>query len=153
MAQRWCRLYRGTPAEIALESAIAALGIPYRNQFPLFLWGARFFLDFALPTLGVVVECDDPSHRKADKVAADAQRTAEIEGKFGWRVLRTTNEKALEDAHGALRDLLAEAGITPRDIERAKNRPLAECMPKPGWAPQKARRAATSEARRRSRVA
>jgi very-short-patch-repair endonuclease len=152
MAVRWQKLYRGTPAEIALEPAIASIGVPYRNQFPLYLYGARYFLDFALPTLGLVVECDDPSHLKADKVIADAERTAEIESKFGWSVVRVTNENALTDPFGTIQSALREAGITPRDIELAKRKPLAGCMPKPGRAPQKARREARSVARRAART-
>jgi very-short-patch-repair endonuclease len=153
MASRWAKLYRGTPAEIAVENAIAELGVPYRNQFPLYMYGSRFFLDFLLPTLGVVIEIDDPSHRQTDKMLADAERTGEIESKFGWRVLRTTNEKALSDPRGAIQDLLSEAGITPLDIENARRRPLAECMPQPGKCPAPVRRAAKSAARRRRRAA
>ena len=144
-------MYKGTPAEIALEPAIAALGVPYRNQFPLFLYGARFFLDFALPTLGVVIEVDDASHRKAEKILADAERTEEIERRFGWRVLRVTNEKALTDPFGAVQDLLSEAGITPRDIELARRRPLAECLPSPARTPQRVRREMKSADRQASR--
>jgi hypothetical protein len=144
MSVRWGKLYKGTPAELALEPAIAALGLAYRNQLPGYLYGFRYFPDFFIPQLGLVIEVDDRSHRDPEKIAADAERTQHLES-FGWRVARCTNEEATDNPHGTISRLLSEAGITPRDIELAKRKPLAGCMPKPGRAPQKARR----EARRR----
>ena len=63
-------VYVGGAFQPALEDAVAALGVPYRTQFPCFLYGLRYFLDFYLPTLGVVIEVDDPSHNRLDKSEA-----------------------------------------------------------------------------------
>jgi len=134
---RWGKLYKGTPAEHSLEPAVAALGLCYRTQLPGFQYGFRYFPDFYLPQLGVIIEVDDPSHDKPEKRLADAERTEYFEGR-GWRVLRCKNEEALNDPHGTVQSLLTEAGITPREIEAAKRKPLE--MPKPARAPQKARR-------------
>jgi very-short-patch-repair endonuclease len=148
---RWGKLYKGTPAELALEPAVAALGIAYRTQLPGFLYGFRFFPDVFIPQLGLIIEVDDRRHDKADKIAADAERTEQLEA-HGWRVVRCTNDEATQDPHGTLSRLLRVAGITPWDIELAKRKPLAGCMPKPGRAPQKARREARSVARRAART-
>jgi hypothetical protein len=150
MSMRWGRLYRGTPAELAIEPAIAALGIAYRTQFPGFLFGFRFFPDFFLPQLGVVIEVDDSSHNRADKILADAERTEYLEAR-GWRVLRCKNKEATDDPTGTIRRLMLSAGITDEVIARARRKPLAGCLPVPSKCPPAERRAAKSAARQRRR--
>src|SRR5690349_6910316 len=113
MHVRWGRLYRGTPAELALEDAVAELGVPYRTQFPGFLFGFRFFPDFVLPTVGVVLEVDDDSHSRPEKQEADGERTQYLEGEQGWRVARCSNQEALENPRGAVRRMLASVGCWP----------------------------------------
>jgi len=110
MAGRAGKLYRDiTPAEIAMEEAVAKLGVPYRIQFPYYLWGVRFFPDFLLPTLKLIIEVDDKSHNEKAKKEADEQRTQELNA-LGWTVVRCTNDEALNDATGVLRNLLAQVG-------------------------------------------
>lgn len=110
MAGRAGKLYRDiTPAEIAMEEAVSRLGVPYRIQFPYYLWGVRFFPDFLLPTLKLIIEVDDDSHNEKAKKIADEQRTQELNA-LGWTVLRCTNEEAINDATGVLRNLLARVG-------------------------------------------
>lgn len=150
MSMRWGRLYRGTPAELAIEPAIAALGICYRTQFPGHLYGFRAFPDVFIPQLGLIIEVDDKSHNKADKILADAERTEMLEG-YGWQVVRCTNEEAVNDPHGTVNRLLRDVGITQADIEKARRRPLASCLPQPRSAPQKQRREAISAERQRRR--
>lgn len=143
MALRWGRLYRGTPAEQSLEDAVAALGVPYRTQFPGYLYGFRYFPDFLLPTLNLVIEVDDKSHLKAEKIAADAERTAAL-AELGWKVVRCTNDEALEDPHGTVKRLMREAGFA----ELPNRTPtLASSLPVPKKAPQKNRRESLAEAR------
>lgn len=104
---RWARLYSNpTPAETALEPAIAKLGRRYRFQHPL--WGLRVFPDFVLLDDKIVIEVDDPSHRTTKKRRDDADRTDRLRS-AGWRVVRCTNEEALEDPHGTVARLLQEA--------------------------------------------
>lgn len=150
MSARWCRLYKGTESELSLEDAVASLGVPYRTQFPCFLYGLRYFLDFYLPTLGVVIEVDDPSHDRLEKVEADAERTAALEKEWGVRVLRCTNDEALNDPHGTVKGLMKRAGIDPSQFRANR---LAEHLPQPKRAPQKARRESVSAARRSQRKA
>ncbi len=144
---RWGKLYKGTPAEKSLEDAVAALGVPYRTQFPGYLYGFRFFPDFLLPTLGLVIEVDDSSHDRAAKIEADAVRTETL-GAHGFQVVRCTNEQALTDPHGTVRRMLSEVGLLP--IPR--NLPLlGNSLPKTKKAPQAERRAAKSAATRQRR--
>jgi hypothetical protein len=148
MAARWNKLYKGTPAELAMEDAVASLGIPYRTQFPGFLYGFRFFPDFFLPTLQLVIEVDDSSHTRLAKVIADGERTEALEDKLGCRVVRCSNREALTDPHGAVRRVLADVGYWPLPTNLPK---IAACMPKPGKVSKNAQRAAKSAARRRRR--
>lgn len=142
MHMRWSRLYRGTPAEHVLEDAVAALGIPYRTQMPLFLYGARYFPDFLLPTLGVVFEVDDESHFRLKKQAEDVARTEDLSRTFGYKVARCTNENALNDPHGTVRAMLSSVGMWPLPKRLPK---LVTSLPTPKKAPQKERRAAKSK--------
>lgn len=97
---RWAKLYSNpTPAEASIEPAIAALGIPYRFQHPL--WGLKIFPDFVLPRLKIVIEIDDPGHNKTAQRKKDADRTAKL-NRSGWKVVRITNEEALEDPYDAV---------------------------------------------------
>lgn len=109
LLSRWAKLYNLTPAERALEPAIAALGIPYRVQHPL--WALGLFPDFVLLDARVVIEVDDPSHRR--KAAADAERTAKL-NRAGWRVARCTNEEAMADPVGTINRLMTELGLPQR---------------------------------------
>lgn len=114
MASRWCTLYRGTDAEHAIEPAIAALGTPYRTQYPLFLFTTdlKFFPDFVLTEKRIIIEVDDDSHLTKRKKAADALRTAALV-KAGYRVVRCSNEEALSDPRGTVARLMEEAERTP----------------------------------------
>lgn len=145
MHARWGKLYRDmTPAELAMEEAVASLGVPYRAQFPYFLYGLRYFLDFLLPTLGVVVEVDDPSHASPDRQIADARRTADLTAE-GWEVVRVTNEQALADAKTALLEALTRR-------RTHKTRAWPACMPAKRTAPRRGQRSARQEAREIARA-
>jgi very-short-patch-repair endonuclease len=148
MGPRWHKLYKATPAELALEDAVAALGVPYRTQFPGFLFGFRFFPDFYLPTLGLVIEVDDTSHARPAKIIEDNERTAFMTDKFGWQIVRCTNRDALDNPHGTVRALLMQVGKWPLPSNCPK---VADSLPVPANAPHKDRREAKSNARRRRR--
>lgn len=106
MWSRYLKLYKGTKAEAALEPAIAAAGIPYRFQMPV--W--RYVIDFAWHTHKVAIEVDGESHRRPAQLKKDKQRTEYLES-LGWRVFRVQNEKAIADPEGTVRWLLAQAGL------------------------------------------
>lgn len=147
MSARWGKLYKQTPAEQSIEPALsAATGCVVRCQFPGYLYGFRFFPDFFLPQLGLIVEIDDPGHNRAAKILADADRTEALETR-GWTVVRCKNEEALNDPNGTVQRLLNDAGITPQKLEAARRVPLSQCMPVTMKAGQRERRAAKHAAR------
>lgn len=148
MAGRWSKLYEGTRAEHSLEDAVAALGVPYRTQFPGYRYGCRFFPDFVLPTLKLVIEVDDASHD--DKAEADEERSKIIYATWGWTVVRCTNEDALRDPEGIVRALLKSVGLWPLPSSLPR---LRDALPKVRKAPQKLKRQAKSAARRAKRQA
>lgn len=111
MAMRWSKLYEGTKAEVALEDAVASLGVPYRTQFPGYRYGCRFFPDFYLPTLKLVIEVDDKSHDH--KTAEDDERTRTLQAVWGVQVVRCTNAEALTDPYGTVDRLLQLAKLWP----------------------------------------
>jgi very-short-patch-repair endonuclease len=117
---RWSKLYANpTDAEVAIEPAIASLGVRYRFQHPLF--GLRLFPDFILPDYRLVIEVDDRSHFTKKKREADAERTERLNS-GGWRVVRCTNDEAEEDPYGAVDKMMEEAGLN----FRTRREPLKE---------------------------
>jgi very-short-patch-repair endonuclease len=69
------------------------------------------FPDFALLDSKLIIEVDDPGHRRRKK--QDAERTAKLE-KQGWRVLRCTNADAMTDPWGTVDKLMEAAGLPHR---------------------------------------
>lgn len=117
---RWAKLYaKPTDAEAAIEPAIAALGVRYRFQHPMF--GLRLFPDFILPDYRLVIEVDDRSHSTKKKREADVERTERLNN-AGWVVVRCSNEEAEEDPYGTIDRLMSEAGLTLR----TRREPLQE---------------------------
>lgn len=148
MAMRWGRLYEGTPAEHSLEDAVASLGVPYRTQFPGWKYGCRFFPDFILPTLGVVIEVDDSSHDRTKKKLEDADRSETIMDVWEWVVVRCTNEEALRDPYGTVHRLMKRLKLWP--IPEGLPR-LKDALPALRKAPRKDVRSTKSLTRRRRR--
>ena len=108
MLMRWSKLYSNlTPAEKALEPAIAALGQPYRSQHPL--WALGLFPDFVLTRQRIVIEVDDPSHSTKAAKLKDAERTLKL-ARAGWKVVRCLNAEAIADPIGTVKRLCQEAG-------------------------------------------
>lgn len=108
----WDYLYKHpTAAEQQLEYAVAQLGVPYRFQH--IVW--KYILDFALPQQMIAIECDGKDHKRADKIAKDAERTAWLE-KHGWRVIRLDDDDILRDSHGALARALGLQHITNQPL-------------------------------------
>ena len=59
----------------------------FRRQHPIGI----YVVDFACPSIRLVVEVDGPSHEDAEQQAFDQQRTEYLE-REGWRVMRIKNE-------------------------------------------------------------
>lgn len=105
--RHWAKLYTGqTESELAIEPAIAALGRPYRAQHPIF--ASHFIVDFAILDEKIIIEVDGKSHNSQAAKAADRTRTLSIE-RFGWVVVRCTNEEAQREPEATVQRLLMEA--------------------------------------------
>lgn len=113
--RNWARLYTTqTPAERALEPAIAALGVPYRAQHPFF--GLRHIADFALLDDKLIIEVDGKSHETATQIRKDLKHTLGLM-KMGWRVVRCKNEEAVADPEACVRACLERATHLPTQAE------------------------------------
>lgn len=108
----WAHAYLNpTPSEAALEPAIAALGIPYRAQYPFFK--LKHYADFALPTRKIIIEVDGKSHLTNKQRLKDIRDTLGLEA-MGWKILRCTNEEAQAHPTETVARLLAQAHrVTP----------------------------------------
>lgn len=114
---RWAKLYSNqTPAETALEPAVASLGVRYRTQHPM--WSLRVFPDFFLPDFKLVIEVDDPGHKRKAQKEKDADRSFKLV-KAGYRVVRCTNDEAIADPFGTVDRLMADAGLALRTNKKA----------------------------------
>lgn len=151
MHMRWSRLSRCTPAELSLEDAVAALGVPYRTQFPGFLYGVRFFPDLFLPTLGLIIEVDDPSHSTAEKRQADEERSRALAVAWNVDVVRCTNEEALANPTEAVATMLRSVGLWPITDAMRRIR-VADTIPQVAKCPPKARRASLAAMRKKRRM-
>ena len=128
----WAQLYKGTKPELAMEAAVATLGVPYRTNFPCHVYLPKIdaFPDFLLPTLSLVIEVDGPEHYTPAGRRADAERTEKIEKYHGWQVVRCTNDEAEHNAADTLDRLLKQAGFNMK-TDRSKLGPsVAEFLPK-----------------------
>ena len=94
----WVNRRALTPSEARLWSALSArkLGVQFRRQVPL---AGRFVVDFAAPSLRLVVEVDGSYH--AQRRAADRRRDAVL-AELGWRVLRLEAELVIADLQTAV---------------------------------------------------
>ena len=68
-------------------------GIKFRRQHPI----GRYFADFACVLRKLVIEIDGDHH--ADRVEADARRTADME-REGWRVIRFAANEVVANREG-----------------------------------------------------
>lgn len=100
---------RPTAAEAALEPAIAKLGERYRHQYPF--WGLKYFADFALLDRKLIIEVDGASHDNPRQKEKDLQHALQVL-ELGWRIVRLTNEAALDDADEAVQFALAAANAS-----------------------------------------
>lgn len=107
MDGRFAKLYVGTEAELALEPAVASLGLPYRTQFPLHKFRGRmnYFPDIVIPPLRLVIEVDGREHKY--KKEEDAARAAEMLALHGWRTYRCSNEDAMTRPYEVVNEILA----------------------------------------------
>ena len=93
-----------TPAEALLWARLRGHqlnGWKFRRQHPL----GQFIADFCCPACRLIVELDGPIHLR--QIQRDQDRTQHFE-KFGYRVMRFTNERVEHDLDNVLKEI-AEA--------------------------------------------
>jgi len=129
MHKVWASLYKGTPAEHAIEPAVASMGVRYRTQFPFFLYHGNdvpFFADFALIDYRVVIEVDDEGHMSPEQIEKDYQRSQRLK-EIGWVVVRCTNEDAISHPVATVNRMMTQLGLTLRatsQLDRGAPSPL-----------------------------
>lgn len=79
----WCSIM--TPIEYQTWSCIRFWGLPFCPQYPI----GPYFVDFAWPDFGIVIECDGKGFHDAER---DAKRDAHIKT-LGFRVRRFTGRQ------------------------------------------------------------
>lgn len=93
MLSWWYRLYtKQTPAEQKFETILCKFGVRYRCQH--IMLNINCFPDFFLPDYNLVIEIDDPSHLKPEKIKKDREHTKALSG-LGIKVIRFTNDEIL----------------------------------------------------------
>ena len=113
----WYRLYHNmTPAEVALEPAIAALGERYRSQHPFLRH--KLFADFALLDRKRIIEVDGASHDTPKQKKKDLEHMIALRSD-GWDVVRVSNAQALAAPAGTIADALLAIPRTTPQLEAA----------------------------------
>ena len=98
-----------TPAERTLWQALRrrrVAGLKFRRQHPI----GSFVLDFVCPSIRLVIEVDGPVHDES--VDYDQARTDQLE-RYGYRVIRFTNEEITTQIDGVIRRIEAAALLDP----------------------------------------
>ncbi len=75
----------------------AQLGVSFRKQHPI----GPYIVDFAAPSIHLVVEVDGGQHGAPDGLAVDRQRDAFLASK-GWEVMRFWNNELFENEEGVV---------------------------------------------------
>ena len=87
------RVLRPTSIELALESALAQVGIVTVREMK----SGRFSIDLAIPTAKIAIEADGTYwHSLPKQIAADARKNAALSAK-GWTVLRFGEDQINDD--------------------------------------------------------
>jgi|SRR5215831_3452137 len=97
---------RRTDIETLAEAVLREVGLPYQFELKV----GRYSIDFALPTLGIALECDGWQHLTTAGRARDARRDAELAA-AGWRAVHVDGGALRRDARVAIRHALRDAGV------------------------------------------
>ena len=93
-----------TEAESALDPAVAKLGYAYRFQHPF--WEYKYFADFAVLPLKLIIEVDGDSHDRPSQKEKDLKHALQVLDD-GWVVARVSNELAVQNPGAAAAQALA----------------------------------------------
>jgi very-short-patch-repair endonuclease len=90
-----------TPLERAVAAALTSpLLPPFRREYPVFVKGDVYYLDFAFPHFRVAVEADGRRwHSDAESFERDRARHNALTA-AGWKIIRVTAEQVRNDPDG-----------------------------------------------------
>lgn len=83
-------------------------GYKFRRQYPI----GKYIADFACIPARLVIEVDGDTHGTDESEARDAKRTDDI-NKFGYRVIRFSNDDVYHEIDGVLEAILIELDPSP----------------------------------------
>lgn len=102
-----------TPGEAAVMRMLDAAGLDYQFQHIL----GRHILDFKLRGISLGIEVDGPYHETHEQGLKDLSRSLQLYDRFGLRVVRCTNEEAIQTPRLVLhRILMALTEADRKDI-------------------------------------
>lgn len=90
---------RRTEGEAAIEKALIELGMSYLFEHNI----GRYWVDFAIPSHNLIIECDGNFHRLYHD--RDAKRDAYL-ASLGWCVVHFPRDAAIKDSLSLLKPLL-----------------------------------------------
>ncbi|MBC7353858.1 MAG: endonuclease domain-containing protein, partial [Thermogutta sp.] len=110
-----------TPAEEALWQRLRQeqLGVKFRRQHCI----DRFIVDFYAREPRLIVEVDGPIHESQKEY--DAARQAFLES-LGYRVLRFTNDRVLNDMEGVVREI--QEAVKPHPLAPSPQAGKGDCL-------------------------
>ncbi|PIO46837.1 hypothetical protein B5P45_00595 [Phyllobacterium zundukense] len=94
-----------TDAELKLWNSLRAhrlMGLSFKRQMPI----AGYIVDFACPSVRLIIELDGSQHADDHNLIYDQERTQRLE-RDGWNVLRFWNDDVLRDIEGACQHIVA----------------------------------------------
>lgn len=103
------RPHVASPLEKAVAAVLSDVGPKFEREYPVYVYGGVYYLDFAWPHLRVGVEADGRRwHSDAPSFERDLDRHNALTA-AGWRVLRVTERQVRSDpaaVRGRVRELL-----------------------------------------------
>lgn len=107
-ARKDARIVRPTSIELKMRDALSRRGICFEQEYRI----ARYFIDFALVSIKVAIECDGAYWHDA---AHDAKRDRYLAGR-GWVTLRYSGKRIRSNVEKCVDDILVELaklGLSP----------------------------------------
>lgn len=103
---------RRTDIEAAVERVLIDIQLPYLFEHKV----SRYLVDFALPTIGVALECDGWHHATDKGIEHDAIKDVVLL-REGWHVIRLNEHAIRKDAHALVLEALSsfDLGSNARD--------------------------------------
>lgn len=100
----WAKEMRANPtqAEKALRNRIRANSLGHKFLFQYII--GQFIVDFLCPDCKLIIEVDGEYHSRPAQEYDDELRTEWLEG-MGYKILRFTNERVLNDMDGVIREI------------------------------------------------